>query len=106
MTNFTATVKFDYYFSRIIIVPMFAMLTWEELCKHDCKYVAVAFGRHSHVEADYKQHMFELAARGVTIDEYIRDSVMCGRPTALVHNAFPYAMEPGISHYVYWMHPA
>lgn len=55
------------------------------------------------VEAAYEYHKAAIAASGMTVGEYIRQTVLKEADVVIQLSPFPYVCDIGIDHYLYWM---
>ena len=61
--------------------------------------------RHPDVITAYQDFKSQLAARGLTLEDHVRATVLAEGRTGgpvLAPNAFPYWVAPGIQHWVLW----
>lgn len=55
------------------------------------------------VEAAYEYHKATIAASGLSVGEYIKQSVLKDADVVIEFSPFPYVCDIGIDHYLYWM---
>lgn len=55
------------------------------------------------VEAAYEYHKAAIAAAGLTVGEYVRETVIKDSNRVIELSPFPYVCDVGIYHFLYWM---
>lgn len=86
----------------MLIVILKNMLTWEDLKKYDGTQVqGVVFQREESVMAKYHEYKSNVS----NINLHILQEVLKDKPYILVKNKYPYLVERGIIHCVFWMQP-
>lgn len=78
-------------------------ITWDELIPLDCTTHSRTWRRVEDMEQNYIDHRARLAARNISLDQYINENVLCNELFKLCTNLFPYDLEKGIAHHVFWM---
>lgn len=83
------------------------MWTWDRLKEYDGKVADIQFTRHADVQKRYVAHKERLKTKsGVSFDAVLRGMLFTGGKTeVLTPNEFPYDLEKGVGHMVYWMLP-
>lgn len=79
--------------------------SWDDLLHYDMTKVTDTLGREPYVLSAYADHKFNLSEQGLSIIDYIYETVLGDEKFALEVNKFPYWIEHGITHYVFWMRP-
>jgi len=58
------------------------------------------------VTASYHKHKIELAKRGITVEQHIRDTYFSRHQSVVVcKNSYPYHLKPSIEHWLVWCNP-
>lgn len=81
------------------------MLRWQVLKQYDCKPPLLQLTRKPEIQTAYLRHKQNLQLKGLSHDEHIRRNILGDQEYVLTLNGFPYDLESGIEHYVFWMLP-
>ena len=69
----------------------------------------IVLGRSVEMDNKYKDHAADLAEKGISSLQYLKDKYFSGEkegaPCTVALNNFPYDMEEGIQHYLVWVNP-
>lgn len=79
--------------------------SWDDLLQYDLSCINGCIGRESNVDDSYTMHKRKLYEQGISLEDYIYGTVLRGKQYIFSKNKFPYWVEPGITHYVFWMRP-
>jgi hypothetical protein len=77
---------------------------WETLVNHD-PMSNIQIPRTKETNERYQKHREYLLAENITLEDYVKLNSLDKSDTIFVENDFPYWLEDGIGHYLYWMLP-
>lgn len=80
-------------------------IDWSDLQRCDLQCVNTKFHRTEEVGRAYENHKRSLAARKISLEDYVRMTALGNRPYVLTPNLFRYDVPPNIRHFVFWMQP-
>ena len=78
-------------------------LSWNDLlCLAKDNQCIKIDDRTPNLDEKYKKLQRELKDNGKTIDDHVHQVILKGKNMVLAKNDFPYTLQSGISHWVFW----